>query len=259
MTSESTPAIKKRALRNPGQSLEEQIAQIVDEHVVVWYAAAFCVTFYTVIEWVRWTLSDRFHPLMFTSLAVVVLAIFARKFITARDNVRRLQTGLAGERHTGNYLQNSLLRNGYWLIHDIVDDAGNIDHAVIGPGGVFSVETKTRTKRKGENKVTYDGTQILVNGLAPDRDPVVQAKAAARSLQRILRDYTGTTVEVRPVVLFHEWYVEAQPRSAETWVLNEKAFVKFVENEPERLSKEDVFRLAAALGRYVRDQEEKRN
>lgn len=65
-------------------------------------------------------------------------------------------------------------------------------------------------------------------------------------------------VEIRPVVLFPEWYVEAQPRGVETWVLNEKAFIKFVENEPTRLSKEDAFRFAAALGRYVRDQEEKR-
>lgn len=250
-------AIKKKAMRNPGQSLEEQIDQVVNEQVVVWFAFAFCVVFYALTEWLRWAFSDHFHPVVFTVFAIIVLALFARRFVVARNHVRRLQTGLAGERYTGNYLQNRLLRSGYWVVHDVIDDAGNIDHALIGPGGVFSVETKARTKRKGENKVTYDGTQVRVNGMAPDRDPVVQAKASAKALQRILRDYTGATVEVRPVVLFPEWYVESQPRGVETWVLNEKAFVKFVENEPERLSRDDIFRFAAALGRYVRDQDEK--
>lgn len=256
MTGEDKPTIKRRALRNPGQSLEEQIDQVIDEQVVVWYAFAFCVVLYAVVEWVRWALSDTFRPIMISVFAVIVLGIFVRKFLAARHTIKDLQTGLAGERYIGNYLQNRLLRSGYWVVHDIVDDAGNIDHALIGPGGVFSIETKTRRKRQGENKVSYDGTRVLVNGFAPDRDPVVQAKASAKSLQRILRDYTGMTVDVRPVVLFPDWFVEGQPRGVETWVLNEKAFAKFVENEPERLSKDDIFKLAAALGRYVRDKEE---
>lgn len=256
---ETTPkAIKKRPLRNPGQALEEQLIDVLIGKALPWYTGAVFAAFLTHNEWTRWAISDSFRPVFFTVVGIIVIPIAAWKIRKAIATAKNLKTGLLGERYIGQYLQNSLLRNGYWVVHDIIDDAGNIDHVVIGPGGVFSVETKTRTKRKGENKVTYDGTKVLVNGLAPDRDPVVQAKAAAGSLQRILRDYTGTTVEIRPVVLFPEWYVESQPRGVETWVLNEKAFVKFVENEPERLSKEDVFRLAAALGRYVRDQEEKR-
>ncbi len=221
MEDEPEDAIRRKPLRNPGQSLERELDELLTSKGAPWVAAIVFVVMLAGYEWVRWAMRDRFHPVFLTVLAGIVVVFALRKVRQAIKLAKRIRTGLAGERYVGNFLQNWLLRKGYWVIHDIVDDAGNIDHAVIGPGGVFSVETKTRTKRKGENKVTYDGTQILVNGVPPDRDPVIQAKASAKSLQRVLRDYTGTTVDVRPVVLFPEWYVESQSRGIETWVLNE--------------------------------------
>ena len=68
--------------------------------------------------------------------------------------------------------------------------SGNIDHALIGPGGIFAIETKTISKpQSGKCEVSYDGNRVLVNGRAPDRDPIVQAKACARQLREMLADY----------------------------------------------------------------------
>jgi hypothetical protein len=82
-----------------------------------------------------------------------------------------LRTGLMGERYIGNFLQNSLLRRGSWVVHDISGQDGNIDHALIAPGGVLAVETKTRTKPARDARVGYDGRRILVQGFEHDREP----------------------------------------------------------------------------------------
>src|SRR5207247_620058 len=130
----------------------------------------------------------------------------------------------------------------------------NIDHAVIGPRGVFAVEVKTHTKpAKGKPHVAYDGKRVLVNGFTPDRDPLNQARAEAKSLQHILTDRTGRTVSVRPVVLYPEWFVD-EPAGVDVWVLNETRFLGFIEHEPIQFTDEQVRELAYGLMRYVRDQ-----
>ena len=68
---------------------------------------------------------------------------------------RRIRLGFEGERHVGEAL-NQLMLVGYRVFHDfLITDKPrsirNIDHIVIGPNGVFAVETKTRRKVKGEN------------------------------------------------------------------------------------------------------------
>ncbi|MEZ6148389.1 MAG: nuclease-related domain-containing protein [Planctomycetaceae bacterium] len=120
---------------------------------------------------------------------------------------------------------------------------------------MFAIETKTRSKPSGDSTVSFDGHAILIASHKPDRDPIVQSTAAAKALQGKLLEYSRTKVSVRPVVLFPGWFVEKQPRDANVWVLNEKAFVKWIGQEPDRLSRETSFQLAAALGRYVRDRE----
>src|SRR5436190_1851904 len=55
---------------------------------------------------------------------------------------------------------------GYVVFHDLPAERGkrkwNVDHVVVGPGGVFVLETKARPRRKAkwdqeENVVIYDG------------------------------------------------------------------------------------------------------
>lgn len=53
--------------------------------------------------------------------------------------------GLRGERTVGRLLE-PMEANGYVVIHDIDTGFGNIDHAVVGPTGVFALETKEWAK-----------------------------------------------------------------------------------------------------------------
>ena len=76
--------------------------------------------------------------------------------------------------------------------HDVVGLGFNVDHVIVGPAGVFTVETKTWSKpAKGDAKVVFDGERVRINGFEPDRNPIVQAKAQARWLKEVLAESTG--------------------------------------------------------------------
>ena len=162
--------------------------------------------------------------------------------------------GLRGERIVGEVLD-GLRAKGYRVFHDIEEDGYNIDHVIVGPAGVFAIETKTRAKPSGRQaKIVYDGHRVLVNGIEPDRDPVGQAKAASRRVRGIIKEMTGKDVFVNPVVLYPGWWVDPPPRGAEVYVANEKYFAISFDREHARevLAGEDVGVIAAGIDRYMR-------
>jgi hypothetical protein len=60
--------------------------------------------------------------------------------------VERWSRGATGEEHVGALLD-SLSDQGWRPIHDVSLGRGNIDHILIGPGGIFTIETKSHPGR----------------------------------------------------------------------------------------------------------------
>ena len=143
------------------------------------------------------------------------------------------------------------------MFHDVVGAGFNVDHVLIGPAGLFTVETKTFSKRPGPDvKIGFDGERILVDGFEPDRDPVVQAKAQMAWLRELLTESTGRKFPARPVILFPGWFVEQSKGSLrEVWVLNHKALPAFLAKEPAILTAEDVKLASFHLSRFIRTAE----
>ena len=244
----------------PGQSLAQQLNKFIDERAFTWSLVAVGSVFLACWEWIAWTFHRQPQPVLFSILALVMVVVAAYRIRAARREVRDLKLGMQGEKAVGLFLQDELLPKGYHVFHDIVDDRGNIDHAVIGPAGVFAIETKTISKPlRGDVRVQYDGEHVTVNGFAPDRDPIAQARACASRLHDILLKYSGKDVEVRSVVLYPGWYVRKQPWGVKTWVLNHTAFVKFLDRESQRFDAEEIRVLKEGLCRYISDRDQKRD
>ena len=56
-------------------------------------------------------------------------------------HIERWRQGAEGEKATAKQLR-PLLRNGWVLVNDVQCDRGNVDHIVVGPAGVFLIDTK---------------------------------------------------------------------------------------------------------------------
>lgn len=115
-------------------------------------------------------------PVVFTLFCAALLTyFFARKLPRIMQAARQYRLGAEGEQSVAEALD-WLRPDGYQVLHDVVEDGYNIDHLLIGPSGVYVVETKTRCKRPSRRdvRVTFDGSNVLIDGIRPDRDPVRQ-------------------------------------------------------------------------------------
>ena len=66
--------------------------------------------------------------------------------------LERRDRGAAGEEQVGGLLD-CLCENRWLVIHDASLGRGNIDHILIGPAGIFTVETKSHPGRCGSARV----------------------------------------------------------------------------------------------------------
>jgi len=250
--SKSRPPLKSPPLRVPGQSLEAAIHRIVNTVTALWILFPLLLWAIAAMEW--WARANNIgrNPWLFIAAAVIATAIGGRRIYRARVRIKALKLGLAGERAVGQFLE-GLRVGGARILHDIQGDDFNIDHVVISSRGIYCIETKTMTKRGPDSVVQYDGQRVLVDGRAPDRNPIKQVMAAAKWLSAQIEESTGKSFPVRPVVVYPGWFIESSPegRYAPVWVLEPKALAKWIENETARISDSDVSLISYHLARIV--------
>lgn len=164
------------------------------------------------------------------------------RLLGVHTDERAWRKGAYGERATGRWL--GRLPEGWYVFHDIAVGArgANIDHVVIGPAGVFTINTKNLT-----GKVWVGPRTIRHQGHLTDFLP--KASAEARRAAKILSASIGRPVDVRGVlaILADEWTIKelpadiyvGGPRSAKNWMLK----------QPTVLSGRDVIELAAAAAK----------
>jgi hypothetical protein len=245
--------LKEKPLRNPGQSLDEQLDQI-KWNMLLFLLAPLLLVFLAIWEWWRWYLKSPPQPITATILAIILLGYCIPKFYKLWRRRRDIKQGRDGEKVVGQALD-ELRQQGYSVFHDVVGKNFNVDHVIVSTHGIFSIETKTYSKPTNVNpEVTVNGENILVAGKSIYPSPVEQAKASAKWLRcDVLHESTGKWFPVKPVVVFPGWWVVEQT-TGEVWVLNPKGLQYCIDREPEKLTEEDMHLVAYHLSRFIRAQ-----
>ncbi len=134
------------------------------------------------------------------------LGAVASRVLRVHTDERAWSKGARGERFVGWLLRR--LPEGWYVIHDIPVGTGgaNIDHLLVGPAGVFTVNTKNL---KGE--IWLAPKTLLVNGQRTDFLPKAAAEASRAS--RFLGAALARPVPVRPVlaIFADRWTVKEDP------------------------------------------------
>jgi hypothetical protein len=244
--------VKDPLLRPPGESLRLQVDDLFLKMgfwivVVLGVSMATALTIKTPLK--LWELS---LPLLVVSFSIWRLWISWQKH-------SNYSLGFMGERVVAEEL-NKLMASGFQVFHDFpAGPKWNIDHIVIGPTGVFAIETKTRRKRKApegkENyKVAFDGKRLVFpNG--PDENALNQAKANAQGLAVFLTKSIAEPVKVTPILTFPGWLVVLNakpefpilnPKSIPSWILGHRG---------NALDKQTMDRIAYQIEQKCRDVE----
>ncbi len=106
----SQSPLKAKPLRVPGQSLDEQIDRLVNDHFMGYFLAAAFLAMIAGMEWFAYLRHTPRYPMLYSAMATVAIGIATWRFFAIRGEVRRLRLGRDGERSVGQFLER--LREG---------------------------------------------------------------------------------------------------------------------------------------------------
>jgi hypothetical protein len=151
------------------------------------------------------------------------IALLVSIFVVSRyvlPLLERRDRGASAEEHVGGLLD-QLSGRDWRVLHDASLGHGNVDHILIGPGGVFTVETKSHP---GPVRVGRLHGGILR-----------QAQAQRKAIERI------TGVRVEPLLVFSRaWVDRPLARRKGVRVVPARMLLMHMTRQPETLSREEV-------------------
>jgi len=139
----------------------------------------------------------------------------------------RWARGARGERKVGATLE--ALGDDWHVLHDISLGRGNIDHILVGPGGTFTIETKSHSGRIPVDRV-YDHM-------------LTQAYAEAKLLEKI------SGLEVEPLLVFSDAYLvgDVPAHRRGVTILPARMLPRFVARRRPKLTEAEATSIAARL------------
>ncbi len=137
-----------------------------------------------------------------------------------------------------------------WRLRDLDDEwhlfnnvklkmGGDLDHVLVGPGGVFCLSTKSH---KGIYSTAKDGSYLL-NGKPTDQ--LEEAKQMALKLRNWfevkLHDSPNIRVPwIQPILVVPFAYVDFDPRQQAAWVIDDNGLMDIFNNHPRRLDAKSI-------------------
>jgi hypothetical protein len=251
MREPKTSPLKDPPLNVPGQSGDTKLNDFLLDHFLFPMLCVLGLLLVSIWEWFAYARHIPRQPVWASVVSMTGLFAVALYWRFRWSELQRMKLGRDGERAVGQFLEGHV-EAGATVFHDVPSGRGNIDHVIICSRGIYAIETKTRSK-PAEPIVVVEDDQLLVNGYAPDRDPIIQSLACANDLRQVLRDSTGKAFEVRPVVVFPGWFINDKRKSrSPVWVLEPKGLPAWIQREEAKISETDVSLATYHLSRYIR-------
>jgi hypothetical protein len=208
-----------RLLRGPGESLRRKLTQL-DESLNTLLATGWLLPLFlsggTALLVNSLAPSAPWLTLIVAALALVLPAtFFVKRVLALLERRRNTALGYFGELAVAESLD-PLKATGHRVFHDVPGDGpvgktSNLDHVVVGPAGVFAIETKTR--RKGRARTGFMAHEIIYDGRAlsypwgEDTHGLEQARRQTEWLASFLHQQLGRTVPVTALLVFPGWFI----------------------------------------------------
>jgi hypothetical protein len=240
------PTVRRRA----GESLsEERESRVYDKlPVIVFLPFTFwCVFLVTTLQQSNPTLR---RPAFWLSSAIIFTILSVIWFMRLFHIARRLNRGERGELHVADVLE-ELRTEGYKPVHDIVGDGFNVDHVIVGPGGVFAIETKFRS---GRGEITFrNGETLIVGGFPEEKDCLKQARGGAKAVSQLIAENCARREWVTPIVVFvGDWKIRNEWRDTDTRVFTPDGLSRYIRNRQPRLTRREIELIVSHLERSAR-------
>jgi hypothetical protein len=166
---------------------------------------------------------------------------FLARVLQVHSNERAWRVGAEGEEEVARRLRR--LREGWRVLHAVPvgEKDSDIDHVVIGPSGVFTLNTKNHIR----GNVWVTDTVFMVNG--QKREYFGASRYEAKRASALLSAACGFEVPVEPVIVVMAARLTVKSHPADVHVVGRKRVRKWLTQQrptltPERV--EQIYRYA---------------
>lgn len=161
-------------------------------------------------------------------------------------HIERWRQGAEGEKATAKPLR-PLIREGWTLINDIDTGRGNVDHILVGPPGIFLLDSKNlfgvlsvtagvlRVRWREDPDDGYENVRLAK-----------QMRARAQDLEQRLQRQ-GVEASVQPVVVLWGRFDQRSILSKDVAWVNGKGLGRVLRARPARLGSDEQLRASHAL------------
>ncbi len=119
------------------------------------------------------------------------------------------------------------LSDDWHVFHDFEAGRHHVDHVLIGPAGIFAIETKN-----WRDPVQLESGELIVGGHVPTHPPIAQATAEAKAVKAAFAR-AGWTGEVAPVVCFASGtFRDGFTKAGKVLIANAEALMKWLAEQP---------------------------
>ena len=161
--------------------------------------------------------------------------------------IENYQVGALGEERTAKTLE-PLLKRGWVVVHDLNRIKSNLDHVLVGPAGVFVLDTKNL-----HGTVQIDGDVLSLTRPGDDRvayrsDGLAQsARRQGYELNRLVKRRCDRSPWVSAVVVVWAEFPQHAAAGHKMHFVHGDHLIEWLDAQPARLSAVQVNEIAAAL------------
>jgi Nuclease-related domain len=248
---ETSSPFRGSASSAAGTSVREGRERLFDDKVMGYFFAVLVTWVLAIWQWFYWWTGSKPSPGFATVLASIVTVYCAYRIWRIRPEFRNLNLGEKGERRVSEVLR-TLRHRDYVTFDDLLLEGVNVDHVVVGPGGVFAVETKAFWIF-GNASAEIDGSGMVQLGGNPAfKDPLKQARASAAMVSAELKRWMHREMWVNPVVVLPGWRIAPPKVETDVVLLNEETIPEFFKTRPEKLNTSEIRDICSHLDRSAR-------
>lgn len=151
-----------------------------------------------------------------------------------------------------------LQKKGFTIYHDIVLQNIKVDYLIISTQGVFSINIKNYEKSfKDGYKIVHNSDTLSFydekNKKMKPMKEVVETIKHTQMLSNSLQQITQKAVNILPIVICSNGYMESNLLLKNIWILNVRNFSKFILKHPHELFLEDVTAIANSVEIYMKN------
>jgi hypothetical protein len=226
-------------------SLRNEIDRLRDERLLPLLLFMFAFWIVCAVEWTQKVAGTAPDPRFWTLLSLIVTVYGGVQVFRLHGRLSHVGTGKQANQKVLEILDR-IRSKGFVAFHGLAGHSRNIDHVVVGPTGVYTIEAKARS---GSGTIDYRSDDELVfAGRIKDGRPLHQARSSARAVQTRLNENLDESYRVKALVVFlGNWRVHREREDFSVEVTTADQLEDYFDTQPPELTSKEIAQICSRL------------